>query len=102
MRLSRLLHRLFHGPAWLAFFVMGLAAGGLALCSLHLFEMFQANFELIRSYGAMAAFDGGLLQFVELVFWGYLGLACYFVFKGCLDGLLMRVHRGGGPGADLS
>ncbi len=97
MRLARLLHRLFHGSAWLAFLVMGIAASGLALCSFHLFEMFQANFELIRNYGGMAVFDGGLLQFVELVFWGYLGLACYFVFKGCLDGLLMRVHRGGKP-----
>ena len=34
MGLLKLLNRLFHGPAWLAFLVMGLAAGGFALCSL--------------------------------------------------------------------
>ena len=95
MSLARSLHRLFHGPAWLAFVVMGLATGVFALCSLHLGEMFVANLELIRVYGSMAVVDGGLVQFVELAFWGYLALACYFVFKGCLDGLLMRVHRAG-------
>ena len=93
MSLARLLNRLFHGPAWLAFIVMGLATGGFALCSLHLGDMFLANLDLIRNYGGMAIWDGGLWQFVELAFWGYLALACYFVFKGCLDGLLMRVHR---------
>ncbi len=93
MNLASLLHRLFHGPAWLTFFAMGLATGGVALCSFHLFEMFSANYELIRDYGGMAILDGGLLQFVELVFWGYLALACYVVFKGCVDGLLLRIHR---------
>jgi len=44
----------------------------------------------------MAALDGGLLQLVELVVWGYLALAFYVVFKGCLDGLLHRIHRSGG------
>jgi hypothetical protein len=93
MTLASLLHRLFHGPAWLSFLVMGLATAGAALCTLHLFEMFEANYALIREYGSMAVFDGGLIQFFELVFWGYLGLGCYFIFKGCLDGLLARVHR---------
>jgi hypothetical protein len=40
----------------------------------------------------MAAFDGGLLQLLELTAWGYLALAFYVVFKGCLDGLLQRIH----------
>ena len=39
----------------------------------------------------MAVVDGGLLQLLQLIFWGYLGVACYLVFKGCLDGLLARV-----------
>jgi len=95
MRLSRLLFGLFNGPAWMTFLALGFAAGGFALCSYHLFEMFQANFEYVTKYGAMAILDSGLVQFVELVFWGYLGLACYVVFKGCLDGLLARVNRVG-------
>jgi hypothetical protein len=91
--LLRLLNRLFHGPAWLTFLAMGVAAGGFALCSFNLFELFRANLGLLATYGAMAVFDGGLLQFVELAAWGYLALAFYVVFKGCLDGLLHRIHR---------
>ncbi len=44
----------------------------------------------------MAAFDGGILQFLELTAWGYLALAFYVVFKGCLDGLLQRIHKARG------
>jgi len=91
----RLLHRLFNAPAWIAFLAMGAATAGFALCSLHLFEMFQANYNLIASYGAMAVFDGGLIQFAELVGWGYLAMAFYIVFKGCLDGLLRRIGDAG-------
>jgi hypothetical protein len=93
MGLLKPLNRLFHGPAWLAFLVMGLAAGRFAFCSLNLLSLFQANLNLIATYGAMAAFDGGLAQFLELTGWGYLALAFYVVFKGCLDGLLHRIHR---------
>jgi hypothetical protein len=96
MRLLRLLNRLFHGPAWLTFLAMGVAVGGFALCSVNLFELFHANFHLLATYGVMAALDGGLLQLVELIVWGYLALAFYVVFKGCLDGLLHRIHRSGG------
>ena len=91
--LFKLLNRLFHGPAWLSFIVMGLAAGGLALCSVNLLALFQANFNLLLTWGWMAAWDGGVVQLIELAFWGYLALACYVVFKGCLDGLLTRIHK---------
>ncbi len=91
--LLKLLNRLFHGPAWLTFLFMGIAAGGLALCSLNLLYLFQANFNLLLTYGAMAAFDGGILQLIELTAWGYLALACYVVVEGCLDGLLKRIHK---------
>jgi hypothetical protein len=93
MALLKLLNWLFHGPAWLSFLFMGLAAGGFTLCSLNLLYLFQANFNLIATYGAMAAFDGGILQFIELTAWGYLALACYVVFEGCLHGLLRRIHK---------
>jgi len=93
MALLNILNRLFHGPAWLAFLVMGVAAGGLALSSFNLLYLFEANFNLIATYGAMAAFDGGVLQFVELTAWGYLALAFYVVFKVGADGLLQRIHR---------
>ena len=95
--MTKLLYRLFHGPAWLTFLAMGVAAGAVAQSSINLLELFRANFRLLATYGLMAAFDGGLLQLVELAFWGYLALAFYVVFKGCLDGLLTRVHRSGRP-----
>jgi hypothetical protein len=93
MGLLRLLNALFHGPAWLTFLAMGLAVGGFALCSLNLFELFRENIRLILNYGAMAVFDGGLVQLLQLAGWGYLALGFYVVFKGCLDGLLHRIHR---------
>jgi hypothetical protein len=94
MRLAKILSYLFYGPAWLTFLVMGVAAGGFAVCTFNLFELFSANFKLIAGYGWMAVVDGGLLQLFELIVWGYLGTACYVLFKGCLHGLLERVpHR---------
>jgi len=93
MALLRLLNRFFHGPAWLTFLVMGIAAGGLALCSFNLLFLFQANFRLLWTYGAMAAFDGGIVQLFELAAWGYLALACYVVVEGCLEGLLTRIRH---------
>jgi len=95
MALLRLLNWLFHRPPWLAFLFMGIAAGGFALCSFNLLYLFQANFNLIATYGAMAAFDGGILQLIELTAWGYLALACYVVFKGCADGVFRRIHSEG-------
>jgi hypothetical protein len=91
MWLARFLSYLFHGPAWLTFLVMGAAAGGFAVCTVGLFEIFRANFNLIADYGWMAIVDGGFLQLVELIVWGYLGVTCYFLFKGCLHGLMERV-----------
>ena len=89
--MKRILSYLFHGPAWLTFLVMGAASGGVAVCTYGLFEIFNANFALIKTYGLMALLDGGLLQALELTFWGYLGVGCYFIFKGCMDGLLERI-----------
>ena len=93
MGLFALLNRLFHGPAWLTFIAMGMAAGGLALCSFNLLFLFQTDYNLLFTYGAMAAFDGGSLQLIELTAWGYLGLSCYIVVEGCLEGLLSRIRH---------
>ena len=50
--------------------------------------LFTANFQFIATYGLMAARDGGALQLLQLVVFGYLSLAFYILFKGCLYGLL--------------
>ena len=49
MALFNLLNRLFHGPSWLKFLAMGVAASGLALCSFNLLFLFQANLSLIAT-----------------------------------------------------
>ena len=89
-----LLHGLFHGPGWLKFLLMGVAAGGLALCSFNLLFLFHANFSLIAAYGATAVFDGGILQFVQLTAWGYLALVFYLLVEVCLHGLIHQIRRG--------
>ena len=91
--LKRALAALFHGPAWVTFLAMGVAAAGFTLSWVNLFEQFSANLRVVGAYGVMALFDGGLLQFLELAGWGYLGLVFYVIFKGCLDGLLQRVPQ---------
>ena len=95
MWLGRILSFVFYGPAWLTFLFMGAAAGGFALCTYDLFEIFSANYRLIATYGLMAGWDGGLLPLLQLLFWGYAGIGCYVVFKGCLDGLTHRVPTRG-------
>ena len=90
----KLLHGLYHAPAWLKFLAMRVAAGGLALRSFNLLFLFQANLSLISTYGAMAAFDGGILQFVQLTAWGYLALVFYGLFEVCLYGLIHQIGDG--------
>ena len=48
MGLLKRLNRLFHGPAWLAFLVIGLAAGGFTICSLNLLSLVQVNLHRAR------------------------------------------------------
>jgi hypothetical protein len=90
--LRRSLDFIFNRSAWLTFVALGVFIGAFALCSFNLAYLFMENVRLIREYGMMAAYDGGVLQFIELVFWGYLSLGFYLLFKGCVDGLLRRVH----------
>ena len=90
--LRRAFNAIFNGPPWLTFLAMGGFLGLFALSSANLLSLFMANFELLSHFGAMAVWDGGLRQLVELVFWGYLSLAWYVMFKGCLDGLLRRFY----------
>lgn len=89
MALFNLLNRLFHVPSWLKLLAIGVAASGLALCSFNLL----ANLSLIATYGAMAAFDAGILQFLQLTVWGYMALVFYVLFEVCLHGLIDRIRR---------
>jgi len=98
--LKRFFDAVFNGPVWLNFLLMGVFLGLFGWCSANLLSLFMANFDLFTRYGAMAVADGGAWQTAELVFWGYLSLAWYVMFKGCLDGLLWRFRHdpAKGPG----
>ena len=91
--IKRFFDHMFNGPAWSTFVLMGVFFGLFGVCSENLLRQFAANYELLRAYGAMAAFDGGFWQSLQLVLWGYLSLAFYVLFKGCLDGLLWRFRH---------
>jgi hypothetical protein len=86
--MQRFFYDMFNGPIWRAFLLMGLFAGLSAIASYNLVVLFVANLGFVSKYGVMALKDGGLLQLVELVVYGYAGIAFYLLFKGCLYGVL--------------
>lgn len=88
--MHRFIHAMFNGPVWRTFLLMGVFAGLSAIASYNLFTLFMANFGFISQYGIMALREGGLLQLAELIFFGYLSIGFYILFKGCLYGVLGR------------
>jgi hypothetical protein len=91
--MQRFLDDMFNGPIWRAFLLMGVFGGLSAITSANLVLLFIANFSFVSQYGVMALKDGGLLQLAELVAYGYLSLAFYILFKGCLYGILGRFMK---------
>jgi hypothetical protein len=84
---------IFNGPIWRSFLLMGLFAGLSAYTSYNLLMLFIANFSFVSQYGFMALKEGGLLQLIELVVYGYLSVGFYLLFKGCLYGILGRFQK---------
>jgi hypothetical protein len=84
-------HRAVLRRHWLAFLVMGLSFFGFGVGTLNLFMLLKANFDFVAAYGWEALMDGGLQQWVELMFTGYLSLACYLVFKTCEFALVRQL-----------
>jgi hypothetical protein len=91
--MQRFLYDMFNGPIWRAFLLMGVFGGLSAIMSYNLVLLFAANFSFVSQYGVMALKDGGLLQLTELVVFGYLSIAFYLLFKGCLYGVLGHFMR---------
>ncbi len=79
----------FHWLTTLA--LMGLFALGFGLATLNLFMMLSANFNLIAVHGAMALFDGALLQLIELFVYGYLAVIFYVLLKSCEQVLVEHI-----------
>jgi hypothetical protein len=86
--MQRFLYGIFNGPIWRPFLLMGVFGGISALASYNLVVLFAANFSFVSQYGVMALKDGGFLQLVELIVYGYVSIAFYILFKGCLYGVL--------------
>ena len=84
---------MFNGPIWRAFLLMGLFGGLSAVTSYNLVLLFIANLGFISQYGVMALREGGLLQLIELIAYGYLSIAFYILFKGCLYGVLGHFQK---------
>jgi hypothetical protein len=92
--MRRLILAIINGPIWRTFLLMGLFAGASAYASYNLLMLFIANFAFVSQYGFMALKEGGLLQFVQLVIYGYLSVGFYVLFKGCLYAILGRFQLG--------
>jgi hypothetical protein len=90
---EKFLYRIFNGPIWRTFLLMGLFGGLSAYLSYDLLMLFIANFSFVSQYGFMALKEGGFVQLIELVVLGYFSIAFYVLFKGCLYGILGRVSK---------
>jgi hypothetical protein len=77
--------------AWL-FLAMGLFGALFAWSSFNLAMLFMANFRFLFTYGRLALAEGGLVQLVGLVVYGYLAVAFYLGFKACEVELVARLR----------
>ena len=79
--------------AFIVFVMAGALAALFAWSSFNLFQTGMANVNLLRNYGWMAIMDGGALQLLTLVLYGYLSLAFFIAFKACEVELVYRWRR---------
>jgi hypothetical protein len=75
------------------FLIAGAFAALFAWNSYSLFQTAMANVNFLRTYGWMAVMDGGVIQLITLVLYGYLSLAFFIGFKACETELVHRWRR---------
>jgi hypothetical protein len=61
---------------------LGLTGTALAWSSFNLYQQAADNFRFIGAYGLMALMDGGLVQFLEILFFAIMSLCFYIAFRG--------------------
>ena len=97
MSITRVLGFLFNGPWPLTFAMVGVFGGvfgGLfAVVTADLAMAVHANLDFVLEHGAWGLMQGGALQALQLAAMGYLSLALYVLFKGCLYSLLGRFQK---------
>ena len=85
---------------WLTFLLMGAAFALFGLASLNLLQVLSANFAFLAEHGLDAVREGGLVQLMELIFFGYAAIAFYVVFKLCEKVLVERLSLQKSKGAE--
>ncbi|MDR4305823.1 hypothetical protein IHQ68_04180 [Chelatococcus sambhunathii] len=93
MTARKALDLIFNGPWPLTFAMMGLFGALFGLTTANLLVTAHANIEFVLENGAWGLMEGGALQMLQLVALGYVSLAVYVAFKGCLYGLLGRFQK---------
>ncbi|WP_020177618.1 hypothetical protein [Methylopila sp. M107] len=93
MGARRLLDVVFNGPWPFTFLMMGVFGGLFAVVTADLATTVHANLAFVLENGAWGLMQGGALQMLHLAALGYLSLAFYVAFKGCLYGLLGRFQK---------
>lgn len=78
---------------WLALIVMGLSFVLFGITSLNLIDALRANVGFLLRHGTDAIRDGGLIQLLELVIFGYLAAGFYVIFKVCEKALVKRISH---------
>ena len=76
--------------AIVVFLLAGVFIGLFTWNSYNLAGLAIANLRFLREFGAVALMEGGLRQFAEIVFSGYLSLAFFLGFKACEVDLVYR------------
>ena len=86
------------GRWWLMFVLAGVFFLLFGVMSYNLFFLLSANLNLFLEYGWLAAEDGALRQFLELLGLSYLSLLFWLLFKLCetllVKGLIPPGDRG--------
>ncbi|NJO34618.1 MAG: hypothetical protein HC869_17290 [Rhodospirillales bacterium] len=82
--------RLSNCNAFVVFIFMGACGAMFAWMSYNLINLAMANIHFLSQYGALAIMEGGLMQLVEIILYGYLALAFYLGFKACEHELVDR------------
>ncbi len=77
----------------LALLLMGLSFVAFGVASLNLLQVLQANLRFLAEHGLDAVRDGGLVQLIELVVYGYMAATFYLVFKLCEKVLVQRLSH---------
>lgn len=90
MRLLPNWSRFTTAPSALLFIAMGAFGAVFAWSSYNLISLAMSNTRFILEFGLLALREGGLLQLIEIVVYGYVSLAAYLGFKCCEHVL---VHR---------